>query len=197
MKTFEEIEHFVVTERARLTDKFTIGFARFYFNRFQNERSKIKSLLEIGVNRAGGCLFWREYLPNAEIHGIDVRPRITNYIENRLRMTVVDQSNREELKEFADANGPWDIIVDDGSHMVSHQVASFETLWPFVNNGGQYIIEDIQTSTRPDKFKLKYIDMDVHFVDYCKNIEKTKSLPYVDSIEFFENMVIFKKSGVL
>ena len=108
MKTFGEIRDFVLDVRGRLTDKFSIGFAKFYFDRFQNDRDKIESLLEIGVNRAGGCLFWREYLTKAQIHGIDIKPRITVYEEERMRMTVVDQSNREELKVFADANGPWE-----------------------------------------------------------------------------------------
>ena len=34
-------------------------------------------------------------------------------------------------------------ILDDGSHIESHQKISFTTLWKYLNVGGYYIIEDI------------------------------------------------------
>ena len=191
MKTFEQIRTYVLYERAKNTDKFYSGFARFYFDRFNNKRTEIKSLLEIGVNRGGSSLFWKDLFVNAEIYGIDILPRVTRYVEDRIHMAVVNQSKSNQLKEYAESSGPWDIIVDDGSHKVSHQVISFETLWPYVNNGGQYIIEDIETSTNP-MYIPKYVDMDLNFVEYCKNIQANPP-PDVDSIEFLKNMIIFNK----
>jgi hypothetical protein len=42
--------------------------------------------------------------------------------------------------------GPFDIIVDDGSHYWNHQITSLKYLYPFVKPKGYYIIEDINTS---------------------------------------------------
>jgi hypothetical protein len=39
-----------------------------------------------------------------------------------------------------------DIVLDDGSHVATHQRTSFQTLWPLLSAGGLYIIEDMHTS---------------------------------------------------
>ena len=38
------------------------------------------------------------------------------------------------------------MIIDDGSHLPSHQLLSLETLWPSLAPGGLYIVEDVETS---------------------------------------------------
>ena len=58
-----------------------------------------------------------------------------------------DQSNTTFLSHFLErSGGNFDVIIDDGSHLPSHQVISFEALWKSVVPGGQYIVEDIETS---------------------------------------------------
>lgn len=47
---------------------------------------------------------------------------------------------------MAESDAPYDIIIDDGSHMVRHVIASFEALFPYLRRGGLYIIEDLHTS---------------------------------------------------
>ena len=37
----------------------------------------------------------------------------------------------------------WDFIVDDGSHVPTHMISTFQTLWPYLRHGGVYVIEDI------------------------------------------------------
>jgi hypothetical protein len=39
-----------------------------------------------------------------------------------------------------------DIIIDDGGHINSDVISSFEILFPKLNNFGFYIIEDIENS---------------------------------------------------
>ena len=50
------------------------------------------------------------------------------------------------LKSLADQYGPFDIVIDDGSHAPAHQVASLTALWPHVKVGGVYLVEDLHTS---------------------------------------------------
>ena len=58
-----------------------------------------------------------------------------------------DQSNTTFLSHFLErSGGNFDVIIDDGSHLPSHQVISFEALWKSVVPGGQYIVEDTETS---------------------------------------------------
>eukprot|EP00540_Astrosyne_radiata_P018571 CAMPEP_0116824288 /NCGR_PEP_ID=MMETSP0418-20121206/1312_1 /TAXON_ID=1158023 /ORGANISM="Astrosyne radiata, Strain 13vi08-1A" /LENGTH=168 /DNA_ID=CAMNT_0004452639 /DNA_START=10 /DNA_END=516 /DNA_ORIENTATION=+ len=44
------------------------------------------------------------------------------------------------------SKGPYDIILDDGSHVPPHVIFSLFALWPCVKEGGIYIIEDLETS---------------------------------------------------
>ena len=52
----------------------------------------------------------------------------------------------EHCQEDLIARGPWDIIIDDGSHVPYHQVFSFFCLWKAVVPGGLYVIEDLETN---------------------------------------------------
>jgi len=42
--------------------------------------------------------------------------------------------------------GGVDIVIDDGSHVAEHQLASFKTLFPLLFNGGVYVCEDLHTA---------------------------------------------------
>jgi hypothetical protein len=57
-----------------------------------------------------------------------------------------DQSDKELLAELAGSYGPFDLVIDDGSHLGVHQHASFAALFPSVRPGGWYVIEDLETS---------------------------------------------------
>ena len=48
-----------------------------------------------------------------------------------------------------EAHGPFDFVIDDGSHASPQQIESFRILWPFIKDRGVYIIEDVQTSYWP------------------------------------------------
>jgi hypothetical protein len=91
---------------------------------------------------------WEEYFPNATIHGVDINPECKKYESGRIKITVADQGNESQLKEL-EKLGPFDLIVDDGSHFCRHQILSFKTLFPFVKKGGIYVIEDAATSYWP------------------------------------------------
>jgi predicted O-methyltransferase YrrM len=39
----------------------------------------------------------------------------------------------------------FDLIIDDGSHQLTHQQAAVEQLWPLLRAGGVFVVEDIQS----------------------------------------------------
>ncbi len=43
--------------------------------------------------------------------------------------------------------GLFDIIVDDGGHTFRQQRTSFQELWPYVKEGGVYVVEDLQAES--------------------------------------------------
>jgi hypothetical protein len=54
------------------------------------------------------------------------------------------------LKEVATDIVQIDIIIDDGSHVNEHVITSFRTLFPYLQDGGIYVIEDLHTSYWPE-----------------------------------------------
>jgi hypothetical protein len=112
------------------------------------------TLLEIGIGGydklAGGesLAAWRCYFPFGKIVGCDIQDK-RQLGGGRVHIRVLDQSSATDLARLAAQDGPFDIIIDDGSHVNMHQIFSFENLFPHVNEGGIYVIEDTQTSYWP------------------------------------------------
>jgi hypothetical protein len=106
-------------------------------------------LLEIGLYNGGSLRMWREYLPNATLHGIDIDERTLAYQDEipNTQVRLVDQGDVGALRAFvAELGGGYDFIVDDGGHFMEQQIVSFEVLFGQVTAGGVYVIEDLGTS---------------------------------------------------
>lgn len=123
-------------------DKGTIHhYIESYDRLFTPKRMDAINVLEIGINRGESLAMWREYFPNANIYGIDIKlPKENIDGVTMLECSQVDQQKLNDL--FKNIN--FDIVVDDGSHKIQHQLLSAKYLWSKMNKDGLYIIEDIQ-----------------------------------------------------
>lgn len=131
-------------------------YATHYFEHFYKLRHKKLKILEIGV---GGCgdqysggaslRMWERYFPKSMIYSIDIYEK-SALQEKRIKIFQGSQADEPFLKNICGQIGPLDIIIDDGSHTVSHVLTSFKTLFPFLKEGGIYVIEDIQSSYWPN-----------------------------------------------
>lgn len=130
------------------TDKSSLGhnYLKFLEPFFAPMRERPIRLLEIGVHRGASLKTWSEYFPNAQIVGVDILPWCKRYETDRVSVELADQSNIEHLTPIGVTRGPFDIIVEDGSHMWDHQITSLRTLFPFLKDGGFYVAEDLQTN---------------------------------------------------
>ena len=122
------------------------GYLAFYELFFGALRNRAITILEIGVLDGASLKTWEEYFPNARVVGVDISLSSKKYEIGRIVVELVDQSNIEELTRVGVRHGPFDIVIDDGSHMWEHQITSLRTLFPFVNNDGLYIVEDLHTN---------------------------------------------------
>jgi hypothetical protein len=75
------------------------------------------------------------------ITGLDIKLPPVEF-PRKITVYNCDQNDIEGLKVIADKHGPFDIIVDDGSHELKETANCFSTLWKYVNPDGFYIIED-------------------------------------------------------
>jgi hypothetical protein len=122
------------------------GYLPFYERYFAPLRGRHITLLEIGVLGGSSLAVWEAYFPQARIIGADIDPDAARFARPRVAVEIVDQSNLEHLVQLGMKHGPFDVVIDDGSHQWEHQITSLRTLFPFVRNGGLYIVEDLQTN---------------------------------------------------
>ena len=111
------------------------------FNRYDK-----LNILEIGVLDGKSLLTWKDYYYRSNILGIDINPDCKKYEEDRIFVEIGSQADDKFLKQIKTQYGPFDMILDDGSHMNSHMIYSFEHLFGSVKSGGVYVIEDIGCS---------------------------------------------------
>jgi hypothetical protein len=121
-------------------------YLSFYEIFFAPLREEKITILEVGVYTGASLKTWEDYFPNATIVGVDITPGCKRFERGRTRIVLADQSNIEELTSLAIEHGPFDLIIEDGSHMCEHQITSLRTLFPFVKPNGIYIVEDLQTN---------------------------------------------------
>jgi len=140
------------------SDKGTVhSYITYYEKVLEDYKNTENGVLEIGVYQGLSIKMWREYFSKAKVYGVDIS--FSQYVLN-LDLDVNWIKGHQSVEEtFKDVNN-LDVIIDDGSHKLHDQLKSFELLWPKLNLGGIYIIEDI-------------IDIDKekeHFIKLHKNV---------------------------
>src|SRR3954447_7656824 len=99
-----------------------------HFKRFIN---RDVTVIEIGVWQGGSLQMWKRYFgPHARIIGVDIDPNCSSMVEDQVDIRIGDQSDPKFLTEVVDEFGAPDIVLDDGSHMMSYIRASFSVLYP-------------------------------------------------------------------
>ena len=116
------------------TDKYKNKLVPEYeklFNNIHNEKLKI---LEIGVLHGEGLEYLQLLFPNSTIYGGDIVVPDTKF-----KVFACDQNDPSSLIKIVNDVGPFDIIIDDGCHMMDATMTTFDALWPHTK---MYVIED-------------------------------------------------------
>ena len=127
------------------TDKiYHHGYHRFYEDVLNKYRKKKLNFLEIGMDTGESLNLWRDYFPKANIYGLEINQEYKN---NKIYVMKGNQNKISDLKKLVKITNECEVILDDGSHVPSHQLKSFNYLFEnCLKKGGVYIIEDIETS---------------------------------------------------
>jgi len=203
---FNDLLKFFLENKSRVIHKWIHYFEVYdlYFNKFRNKQN---SILEIGVNRGGSLFMWRDYFgERAKIAGIDILKGTKILNQEGFNIFIGSQADPLFLNNVGEKAGPFDIIIDDGSHVMDHQILTFEELFPFLAEGGIYLCEDCHTSYWDSygggyKKKSTFIEYAKNIVDdlnayHSKDRDELKPNYYTKNIEyvhFFDSIVVFKK----
>lgn len=123
------------------TDKYQSGLIAEYELLFANIKDTPIKYLEMGIFRGGSLLWAKNYFaPGSVIQGLD--QKINSAPMEGVEMFTLDQADTDGLTAFGKQYGLFDIIIDDGSHVRSLTENTFNCLYPYLKQGGKYIIED-------------------------------------------------------
>ena len=117
---------------------------------------------------------------------------------------IGSQADPAFLNSVVAEMGGIDVVIDDGSHMASHQRASFDFLFPRLSSNGVYICEDTHTAywrrceggyRRPGSFieRSKALIDDLHeeFHDRRPSLEGAHKT--ISGVHFYNSMVVIDK----
>src|SRR6478609_1054987 len=98
-----------------------------YERHFARFRGKPITMMEIGVSHGGSLQMWRNYFgAEARIIGVDMNPRCKEMEAEGFEIFIGDQGSRLFWADFRSKVPPLDLLIDDGSHKLDHQRATFD-----------------------------------------------------------------------
>jgi hypothetical protein len=161
------------------SDKDINGYSHLYSIMFDRIKHEKLNVLEIGIGTMipnvqssmkgympdtyvpGASLrAWNDYFTNSAIYGIDVQED-TRINQDRINTFVADSTNTDAVNELMqNLNIQFDIIIDDGNHHDESQKQTLRNFFPYLKDGGMYIIEDIypgSSITKNNPYEIKNI----------------------------------------
>jgi hypothetical protein len=144
-------------------------------------RTKPIRFLEVGVYKGGSLAMWRRYLhPDSVIVGIDIDPACRQFDlpSGGVHVRIGSQADTAFLDAIFQEFGPFDAILDDGSHMCSHMIRTFEHAFlRGLTDDGIYLAEDTHSN-----FWREYRDQSYSFIDLCKDLVDVSHAHYIDNV---------------
>lgn len=132
----------------KITDPECAHYCDLYWKYFKYLKDEPIRVLEIGVKDGDSLLMWRDFFENGKIYGLEINEDpLKDFSASRTKIIFGDQTDTGLLNEISDNYGPFNIILDDASHVCEHQKISFNYLFKSgLKYGGIYVVEDLGTS---------------------------------------------------
>lgn len=151
-------------------------------------------ILEIGVSFGGSLELWRKFFthPESKIVGIDFNEKCAQFDDpdKNVFVRIGKQQDQNFLKSVVEELGPFDIIIDDGSHIPSYTLKSFQYLFLHgLVDGGVYLVEDLHTCYSSDcrepfpdqPWFADANDGSPQFIDFVKELMDAMHLHYLQT----------------
>jgi hypothetical protein len=181
-----------------------------YDRHFSRFRGTDVHVVEFGVSEGGSLQMWKHYFgPDCRIYGVDINPHCKELEEDRIKIFIGYQEDRDFLRSLAREIPRIDILIDDGGHRMQQQINTFEELFPHIEKHGVYLCEDVHTSYWKGwggggyRNKGTFIEYSKNFIDYINAWHsQTPKLKVSDftrsarSLHFYDSIVVVEKDIV-
>jgi tetratricopeptide (TPR) repeat protein len=126
------------------TDKSSLcnDYLRHYDEVLSPYRHRDINFIELGVYTGTSMKMWEKYFSRAKIIGVDINKSAEKYASERCVIEIGSQADRGFLTRLIQSYPPT-VIIDDASHRADYTIFSLETLFPLMEPGGCYVVEDL------------------------------------------------------
>lgn len=177
------------------------GYHFFYPSFLEKLRDEKFNVLEIGYGSGHSTKMWCEYFSNCNFFCLD-KDHEANY-SDQCKVIKGDQSNVQDLQNLIKQIGTAKLIIDDGSHNPRHQYDTFIYLFEnLLEDGGIYIIEDIETSYWNPRstlygYQIGNFNLMKNFISFQDMINqefsRVKNTLKISTVTYGQNCIIITK----
>ena len=189
-KNLDELLFFYGSDKAeifRLKNEKGHGFSKFYKKYLSELNNEQINILEIGSYAGASAAAFSKYIPNSKVFCFDVNITNFKYSSDKIFVYGLDIKNEYKvskiLKQIFKKNKfeKFDLIIDDGSHLLSDMLFSFNFFLKHVKKNRFYIIEDFK---HPNYYKYNKDTNEILIDNLLKIIPKK---------EYFHSKIMNKK----
>ena len=196
----------VLSHDKRLINKWKHYFP-IYERHFTDFVYKPVTFIEIGCGLGGSLQMWKQYFgPHARIVGIDINPQCKRFADDQIEIHIGAQQDPGFLQRVIDQVGIPDIVLDDGSHVMSHIVATFDFLYPKMLKNGMYLVEDLHTAYWEEyegglRKPANFIELSKNLIDELNADHSRGAMPPTEftkcttAIHFYDSVVVFERGA--
>ena len=126
------------------------GFSKYYEKKLKEFKNKDIKILEIGSYAGASAAAFVKYFTEAKVFCFDINISNFSFRSKNISVFGLDVNNEKQvtkaLDKIFDENKfvNFDIIIDDGSHLLSDIIKSFDFFFRYLKTEGYYIIEDFK-----------------------------------------------------
>ncbi len=186
------------------------GYFDVYERHLKKVVGKAPRILEIGVLGGGSIELWLKYFgPGTSVVAVDINEECLKYEYNGdVKIVMGDQGDHAFWEEFLATQNKFDIVIDDGSHVMNHQITTLNKVFPHIKEGGVFICEDTHTSYWPQPWGGVFRGAGT-FLEHSKRVtdilnqQHFQGAPIADdvlyryhnlySVAFYNSMVVLEK----
>ena len=170
-----------------------VDFLRHYERHLHAFKDQEIEVLEIGVQGGASLALWRHYFPKATLIGVDINPWCKQFDGGE--RTIIEIGSQDDPEFLAGVSRKYSptIIIDDGSHLAHHVTYTFEHLFPFLQPGGLYVIEDIFFHLGPHAEQYRG-QATVTLPEYLMELSRALLREGIETEKNFGNLAYFRKS---
>ena len=161
-------------------------------------------MLEIGFYHGRGYEAFSQFFPRSEFHSMEIsclpkgpvsenkwphgnfaarNRKWYSRLRHEKKLHCGDASNVDWLHQIWTTHmlrpdaPPLKLVIDDGSHLARHMVATIFFWFPRIEPGGHLVIEDIQPTKESNKFRTQFLPQIISDLHFCGDPKEKKDEP--------------------